>query len=199
MKISTAFLSEIGGREKNEDTVCIRQKENNLCVFVGDGLGGYDGGKIASLAAAETVMKHWGSHGLLTEMQMQAAADAAEESVKRQQENQIAVLMGEVPQEGIRFHADRNRVLRALGSGNAKPDISPLMELKEDTAFLLCTDGFWEYVYEREMEETLKEAREPADWLEKMRGILEKRSPEGNDNFSAAAVFCKAENVCRRG
>ncbi|MBQ2412737.1 MAG: hypothetical protein II313_04850, partial [Anaerotignum sp.] len=59
--------------------------------------------------------------------------------------------------------------------------------------------GFWEYVYEREMEETLKEAREPADWLEKMKGILEKRIPEGNDNFSAAAVFCKAENVCRRG
>ena len=246
MKISTAFLSEIGGREKNEDTVCIRQKENNLCVFVGDGLGGYDGGKIASLAAAETVMKHWGSHGLLTEVQMQAAAAAAEESVKRQQENckgdmkttmvtlcmdgtqarwmhvgdsrlyyfrngrlekqtldhsvsQIAVLMGEIPQEGIRFHADRNRVLRALGSGNAKPDISPLMELEEDTAFLLCTDGFWEYVYEREMEEALKEAREPADWLEKMRGILEKRISEGNDNFSAAAVFCKAENVCRRG
>ena len=113
--------------------------------------------------------------------------------------SQIAVLMGEIPQEGIRFHADRNRVLRALGSGNAKPDISPLMELKEDTAFLLCTDGFWEYVYEREMEETLKEAREPAVWLEKMRGILEKRIPEGNDNFSAAAVFCKAENVCRRG
>ena len=85
------------------------------------------------------------------------------------------------------------------GSGNAKPDISPLMELKEDTAFLLCTDGFWEYVYEREMEEALREAREPADWLEKMRGILGKRIPGGNDNFSAAAVFCKAENVCRRG
>ena len=64
MKISTAFLSEIGGRERNEDTVCIRQKERNLCVFVGDGLGGYDGGKIASVAAAEAVMKHWESRGL---------------------------------------------------------------------------------------------------------------------------------------
>lgn len=246
MKISTAFLSEIGGREKNEDTVCIRQKEEQVCVFVGDGLGGYDGGKIASLAAAEAVMKHWESHGLMTEAHMQAAAAAADETVKCKQErtqgemkttlvvlhvegaqarwmhvgdsrlyyfqngrlekqtldhsvSQIAVLMGEIPQEGIRFHADRNRVLRALGSGNAKPDISPLMELKEDAAFLLCTDGFWEYVYEQEMEETLQKAEKPADWLEKMRGILEKRIPEGNDNFSAAAVFCKAENVCRRG
>ena len=41
MRISTAYLSEQGGREKNDDTVCIRRKENKLCVFVGDGLGGY--------------------------------------------------------------------------------------------------------------------------------------------------------------
>jgi len=241
MKISTAFLSEIGGRERNEDTVCIRQKEGNLCVFVGDGLGGYDGGKIASMAAAEAVMKHWGSQGLMTEAHMRAAAAAADKLVQEKQASmmgemkttlvalqvegeqarwmhvgdsrlyyfrngalaaqtldhsvsQMAVLMGEIPQEGIRFHADRNRVLRALGSGNAKPDISPLTELKEDTAFLLCTDGFWEYVYEKEMETTLKEAKEPMDWLEKMKEILEKRVPQGNDNFSAVAVFCKAEH-----
>ena len=244
MKISTAFLSEIGGRERNEDTVCIRQKERNLCVFVGDGLGGYDGGKIASVAAAEAVMKHWESQGLMAETHMRAAAAAADEAVQGKQASmmgdmkttlvalqvegeqarwmhvgdsrlyyfrngtlvtqtldhsvsQMAVLMGEIPQEGIRFHADRSRVLRALGSGNAKPDISPLTELKEDTAILMCTDGFWEYVNEKEMETTLNEAKEPVDWLGKMKEILEKRVPQGNDNFSAAAVFCKAEHVCR--
>ena len=31
-------------------------------------------------------------------------------------------------------------------------------------------------------------------WLEKMKEILEKRVPQGNDNFSAVAVFCKAEH-----
>ena len=47
------------------------------------------------------------------------------------------------------------------------------------------------------METTLNEAKDPADWLKKMKEILEKRVLQGNDNFSAAAVFCKAEHVCR--
>ena len=105
--------------------------------------------------------------------------------------SQMAVLMGEITQQEIRFHEDRNRVLRALGGDNAKPELSPTVMLTGGKdVFLLCTDGFWEYVYENEMEQTLRTAKTPEAWLKSMEAILRTRTPSDNDNFTAAAVFC---------
>ena len=59
MQIETAYLSACGGREYNDDTVQIMEKEGGLCAFVGDGLGGYSGGRLASEAAAKAVMEEW--------------------------------------------------------------------------------------------------------------------------------------------
>ena len=58
-------------------------------------------------------------------------------------------------------------------------------------AFLICTDGFWEYVTEEQMEETLREAATPREWLERMRWYIRNLAKEGNDNNSAVAVFVK--------
>lgn len=106
--------------------------------------------------------------------------------------SQMAVLMGEITPQEIRFHEDRNRVLRALGGDNAKPELSPTVILTGGKdAFLLCTDGFWEYVYENEMTQTLRTAKTPQAWLDSMAAILRTRTPSDNDNFTAAAVFCE--------
>ena len=105
--------------------------------------------------------------------------------------SQMAVLMGEITPHQIRFHEDRNRVLRALGGESAKPDLSSAISREEGKeAFLLCTDGFWEYVYESEMEQTLGQSKDPQQWLDKMLTILHSRTPADNDNFTAAVVFC---------
>lgn len=105
--------------------------------------------------------------------------------------SQMAVLMGEITPQEIRFHEDRNRVLRALGGDNAKPELShTIMLTGGEDVFLLCTDGFWEYVYENEMEDTLRVSQTPQEWLERMKRLLQDRVPEDNDNFTAAAVFC---------
>lgn len=106
--------------------------------------------------------------------------------------SQMAVLMGEITPRQIRFHEDRNRVLRALGGDNPKPELSPTVMLTGGKdAFLLCTDGFWEYVYENEMEQTLRAAKTPQAWLKSMEAILRTRAPSDSDNYSAAAVFCE--------
>lgn len=106
--------------------------------------------------------------------------------------SQVAVLMGEITPREIRFHEDRNRVLRALGGDNAKPDVSPtIMLTRGQEAFLLCTDGFWEYVYEEEMEQLLQKNKEPEKWLAEMEKLIRKRAPENNDNYTAAAVIYK--------
>ena len=104
--------------------------------------------------------------------------------------SQIAVYMGEITVDQIRFHEDRNRVLRALGQ-----DEMPMVEAREvelppgKHAFLLCSDGFWEYVLEDEMASDLAASADPLDWLARMRSRLMARVPADNDNNTAAAAW----------
>lgn len=104
--------------------------------------------------------------------------------------SQIAVLMQEIKPEELRFHEDRSRIFRALGQEN---DLRVEVEEQElhtgRHAFLLCTDGFWEYVYEEEMERELRASASPGDWLNRMRQRLECRIDGEHDNNTAAAVW----------
>lgn len=105
--------------------------------------------------------------------------------------SQMAVFSGEITPSQIRFHEDRNRVLRAFGNDdNIKTEISPIQTLDKDFhAFLLCSDGFWEYVLDEEMEIDLAKSTSPDEWLSFMLQRLGNRVDGNNDNFTAAAVF----------
>jgi len=238
MNIKIDTLTNIGGRSNNDDTVAKREKGECAWIFVGDGLGGYAGGQMASEAAAEALMAETHKGSLLTDDRLQEAAARANEAVRKVQAakngkmkttlvfltiedgrarwmhvgdsrlyhfrdgylqtqtmdhsvSQMAVLMGEITPHEIRFHEDRNRVLRALGGDNARPELSHTVMLTGgEDAFLLCTDGFWEYVYEEEMETMLRRAESFEQWLKEMEQLLRTRTPADNDNFTAAAVFC---------
>ena len=107
---------------------------------------------------------------------------------------QMKVSMGEITYEQIRSDPDRNRLLRAVGGSADKilPAVSEVYKRKlpfEKNAFLLCSDGFWEYVLENEMSETLQSSSEPQEWIGKMEDILKKRANNNNDNFSVIAVM----------
>lgn len=108
---------------------------------------------------------------------------------------QMLVLTGEIEESEIRNHPDRSRVLRALGDENHfQCDVSQPEELESGCAFLLCTDGFWELILERDMEKTLKAAKSPAQWLEDMEKIvLENGTEVKMDNYSAIAVWVTEE------
>jgi hypothetical protein len=96
---------------------------------------------------------------------------------------------GAIQLDDIRFHEDRNRVLRSLGNDG---DVNPVIEelsLNPGDAFLLCTDGFWEYVTEMEMEADSAKAQAPADWLRFMASRLLSRAKPENDNWTAMGVF----------
>ena len=103
---------------------------------------------------------------------------------------QLLANAGEIDDSEIRCHEDRNILLRSIGS---KEVIKPYLEQSPTTlhsgdAFLLCTDGFWEYVFEDEMVEDLKHVTSAQEWLNAMEQRLLVRAPEGNDNFSAIAI-----------
>lgn len=105
--------------------------------------------------------------------------------------SRMAVLAGEITMDDIRFHSDRNKLIKVIGkSKDTLPEYGEcVLEQGHFHAFLLCTDGFWEYVTEKEMEETLQESAFPEEWLTKMRQILSGRVDGTNDNNSAVAVF----------
>lgn len=105
--------------------------------------------------------------------------------------SRMAVLAGEISWEDIRFHVDRNKLIKVIGKAEEVKAETKQISLNGNSshAFLLCTDGFWEYVTEEDMEKTLKSAKSPEEWLEKMRLYLAKRVKEGHDNNSAIAVW----------
>ena len=104
---------------------------------------------------------------------------------------QVMVKAGEIRPAEIRFHEDRNRLLRTLGNPDeARPTLAETpMPLQAGDVFLLCTDGFWEYVTEAEMEVTLAKTAAPDQWLQAMTVRLLGRAPPNHDNFSAIGVF----------
>ena len=105
---------------------------------------------------------------------------------------QMLVLTKEIKEKEIRNHPDRNRLLRVLGVSGDTPrfELSEIQKRKKQQAFLLCTDGFWELILEKEMWQCLKNAKTAQKWLEQMEEIICRRG-EGQDmdNFSAIGVL----------
>ena len=103
---------------------------------------------------------------------------------------QISVQLGEIARNEIPLHPDRSRLLRVLGSEENRPDIVGPTELSAGRhAFLLCSDGFWEYLREEEIQLDLCKSASPEQWIGclRVRGI--KRKDNDADNNTAVAVF----------
>ena len=109
--------------------------------------------------------------------------------------SRMAVFAGEITHDEIRHHPDRSKLLRAMGGDDeVTVEYEKIEELSSEAshAFLLCSDGFWEYVLESEMEETLKGSDTPETWINKMRKILAERVKDvRNDNNTAAAIWLR--------
>ena len=104
---------------------------------------------------------------------------------------QMLVYAGEIRDEDIRFHEDRNRLLKAMGNNweDFEATLSETKRVKKGQDFLLCTDGFWEYITEDDMTAYLHKSRTAREWIEKMADHVAKRGEGRNrDNASVIAV-----------
>jgi len=108
---------------------------------------------------------------------------------------QNLVQAGEIELDDIRHHEDRNRLRQALGQESTpKPTISKReVKLRPGFAFLLATDGFWEYVLEDEMIADWCKSANPKKWLELMEDRLVRKVEANHDNYSALAVYMREE------
>ncbi|MBQ1546229.1 MAG: serine/threonine-protein phosphatase [Clostridia bacterium] len=105
---------------------------------------------------------------------------------------QMLVLAGEIKEKQIRKHPDRNRLLRVMGVEweERRYVVSETEQLKVGDAFLLCSDGFWEPINEKQMCKFLKHASSAGNWTEQMAVQIRKNSDiREMDNFSAVAVI----------
>ena len=95
----------------------------------------------------------------------------------------------------IRFHSARSNLLKALGiQEEFGVQTYPLFEISPGDAFLLCSDGFWEYVFETEMEIDLLKSKTPESWIKHMLVRAAARIPADNDNMTALAVFIQNDS-----
>ncbi|MDR2208892.1 MAG: serine/threonine-protein phosphatase [Azoarcus sp.] len=91
----------------------------------------------------------------------------------------------------LRGNCKRNMLYAAVGSDEmperAVRDAPFTVQFGD--VFLLCTDGLWENVSEEIMEEMLRQAKTPEQWIDDMMGKLPDPCAPDLDNFSALAVW----------
>lgn len=108
---------------------------------------------------------------------------------------QMLVEIGEIKEKKIRMHEDRNKLLRVIGTEWETPKYElceDAVSLQSGDAFLLCSDGFWEYIDERKMQKTLKKSGSPDEWLSFMEeGVITCGRGYNMDNYSAIAILIR--------
>lgn len=98
-------------------------------------------------------------------------------------------LSGEITYAQINFDDDRSSLLSVCGS---KERFNPEFyetEVRHGDAFLLCSDGFWEYIYNEEILIDYLKSDTPKEWAELMLLRHIARVRPNNDNFSLITVF----------
>jgi PPM family protein phosphatase len=93
----------------------------------------------------------------------------------------------------LRSADNRNLLFAALGQQeNFEPAIADAAAaLGDGDAFLLCTDGFWEYIAEDAMERALASSASAEAWLRAMETEVLAHAGADQDNYSALAVWCR--------
>ena len=105
---------------------------------------------------------------------------------------QMLVLSNQLKEKDIRFHEDRNRLLRVMGMDTDKKlvTVGKTLNAAYRQQFLLCSDGFWEYVTEKEMEKLMKKSNSVQDWINRLTDtVVANGTGNGMDNYSAISIW----------
>lgn len=205
--ITYTVFTDRGGREVNEDSARVFEKDGKKCLVLCDGLGGHGKGEVASALVVEAVGQIFNSAQKIDEDFLRSAFQLSQEALIDEQIRQDAktdmkttavamyidgnkvqwghvgdsrlyafaknkvklrtldhsvpqmlVFAREIKEKQIRNHPDRNRLLRVMGIEWEKPmyELAEQTQLEKYQAFLLCSDGFWELIDEKQMCKLLK-------------------------------------------
>ena len=104
--------------------------------------------------------------------------------------SQMAVFMGQITREEIPNDTGRSRLLRAMGVEDERPDVHDPLTLEPGRhAFLLCSDGLWEYLSDEEIVKAFSKAETVQGFVGILTLLKHTRSSQDCDNNSAVAVY----------
>jgi len=101
---------------------------------------------------------------------------------------------GEIRYPKIRTDRNRHELYRMMGlEQEFAPKFSQPTVVKKNDRFLVCTDGFWEHIHERQIEKTLRRSKNAKDWLKRLQKIVEKNRKNGKytrtlDDYSVITI-----------
>jgi len=104
-------------------------------------------------------------------------------------------LSGEITREEIASDVDQSSLLRALGHPTRSKPVcfEPEHPIVPGDGFLLCSDGFWEYVLDEEILVDYLKADCAQTWAELLLLRAMERIDADNDNLSVITVLVKEE------
>lgn len=240
--ITYTVFTDRGGREVNEDSARVFEKDGKKCLVLCDGLGGHGKGEVASALVVEAVGQIFNSAQKIDEDFLRSAFQLSQEALIDEQIRQDAktdmkttavamyidgnkvqwghvgdsrlyafaknkvklrtldhsvpqmlVFAREIKEKQIRNHPDRNRLLRVMGIEWEKPmyELAEQTQLEKYQAFLLCSDGFWELIDEKQMCKLLKNSSTVEEWMQAMVEVIKQNGISKNmDNYTAIALWC---------
>ena len=240
--ITYTVFTDRGGREVNEDSARVFEKDGKKCLVLCDGLGGHGKGEVASALVVEAVGQIFNSAQKIDEDFLRSAFQLSQEALIDEQIRQDAktdmkttavamyidgnkvqwghvgdsrlyafaknkvklrtldhsvpqmlVFAREIKEKQIRNHPDRNRLLRVMGIEWEKPmyELAEQTQLEKYQAFLLCSDGFWELIDEKQMCKLLKNSSTVEEWMQAMVEVIKQNGIGKNmDNYTAIAIWC---------
>lgn len=240
--ITYTVFTDRGGREVNEDSARVFEKDGKKCLVLCDGLGAHGKGEVASALVVEAVGQIFNSAQKIDEDFLRSAFQLSQEALIDEQIRQDAktdmkttavamyidgnkvqwghvgdsrlyafaknkvklrtldhsvpqmlVFAREIKEKQIRNHPDRNRLLRVMGIEWEKPmyELAEQTQLEKYQAFLLCSDGFWELIDEKQMCKLLKNSSTVEKWMQAMVEVIKQNGIGKNmDNYTAIALWC---------
>lgn len=100
-------------------------------------------------------------------------------------------LCGEITLRELHTDEDRSSLLQAVGSRmRCIPELADkVQEISAGDAFLICSDGLWEYVFQEEIESDLASSETPEEWAKRLLCRRECRADSNCDNYSLISLF----------
>ncbi|MDR0858935.1 MAG: serine/threonine-protein phosphatase [Oscillospiraceae bacterium] len=102
----------------------------------------------------------------------------------------IKYASGEISFAEINTDDDRSSLLKVIGGGRSEPEVLNVPHaINSGDAFLLASDGLWEYLYSEEILIDRLKSESPRQWAEYMLLRHIRRTRPGNDNYSLITVM----------
>lgn len=241
MNLDVWCYTTSGGQLENEDALRWLNKKGHACFVLGDGLGGHEGGKLASAYITEEMLRLWEESVEEPEdraiwlMEQAKAVNAGLLDRQREAENQMKstlvcltldgdraawvhtgdsrlyylhdgalqrltadhsvtyrkYLSGEIRLNDMNFDEDRSALLNIMGTTErCHPETGTLKEgIVPGDGFLICSDGFWEYLYDVEILVDWLKAASAQEWGRLLLLRVMERLRPGSDNLTLGTIL----------